>query len=495
MMRMKDERGVAMMTVIYVAAVLSVVSATATFVTIKEFRAGADDRRGAEALSYAESGVDRLMLLLRTENLGWNFINEAGCRKAPIFVPKGWLGTDQYYNAHLTVFDASPGLTMDQRLPDLGTWTKPGDGWVEPGPADATSICTTRNGVLPDPEKPQYFAISSTGEHPTAKRVVRQVIAIRAKGLPIGLYANHVNVQGGNPSTLDISLVSRGNVDGREKLAFAGYDPYYKMGHFWDGASMADPAPAAVHARGTIFCKQQQCGDDLIEHPTALECGANPNGTAWQAQFDQSGGGGALSGAPCSGSPLPLPPYSSLSDADLDRSTPKPELDEQDYQALKAGAQASGLYCRMSGNSGTCTTPTRTFSTNGTIQDADVAEFGGSFISYFEFDSGNPGQITWKAPSGPCSDDALIHQNTTIVVRHGGLDLTGKDEIVGLFLAPEGTIWMRGSGGIVKIHGTAIADQLDFGGNAEVKLSDCWVQNMPSPTLRITPISWSEVDR
>jgi hypothetical protein len=502
MNRIRNERGVAMMTVIYVAAVLTVVSSTATFLTIKEFRAGVDDRRGAEALSYAESGVDRLMLKLRTENLSWNRINEAGCAKSPLTVPKGYLGDTQYYNSYLTVFDARPGLSMDQRLPDLGSWTKPGDSWpVAGGPADSSEICTLRNGVLPDPEQPQYFAISSTGEHPTAKRVVRQVLAIRAKGLPIGLYAINVNVQGGNPSTLDISLVAKEDVVGREKLAFSGFDPYYKMGHFWDGASMTQAAPAAVHARGTIYCKKNNCGDDLIEHPTAVECDANSAGTAWQALYDQSGwttrpvASAAMAAAPSCGSPLTKPPYSSFDDEDLARSAPRPELDEQDLQALKAGAQSMGLYCRMSGNSGTCSTPTRTFTTNGTIQDSDVAEFGGSYIAYFEYDSGNPGTVTWKAPSGPCSDDENIHQNTTIVVRHGGLDLTGKDEIVGLFLAPEGKIWMRGSGGIVKIHGTAIADEIDLGGNAEVKLSDCWVENMPTPTLRITPISWSEVDR
>ena len=63
--RVKEETGIAMVIVLFVGAALTVVASTAAFVTIQDFRAGGDDRRAAEALSYAESGVERLMLQIR----------------------------------------------------------------------------------------------------------------------------------------------------------------------------------------------------------------------------------------------------------------------------------------------------------------------------------------------------------------------------------------------------------------------------------------------
>jgi hypothetical protein len=500
-----NERGIAMMTVIYVAAVLMVVSSTATFLTIKEFRAGGDDRRGAEALGYAESGVDRLMLEFGRSPIPWSQINEAGCKHAPISVPTGDLGSDKYYNAYLTVFDTRAGIALGDRVPDLGTWKKEGDTWS--APSDLEDICQLRQNALPDPEVPLYFAISSTGEHPTAKRVVRQVVAMRQSGMPIGLYALQTEVKSNNVSTFNISLVSSGDVLAREGIEFTGYDPYYKLGHFWEGQSMAVPAPAAAHVQGTIYCKNQVCGNDGREHddetPTLLECRANPNG---QSQWDQSGFGGSLSGfSKCpawTGSPAGPPPYSSFSEEDLDRSRPKPDLSDQDYANLKAQAKRNGMYCVMNGNKWDCQTPNglRTL-TGGQVLDTDVVASGVAkvFVAYFDFPTNvDPlsQSIAWKAAIGPCSDDPALNRGVIVVARRGGLDLTGKGELVGTFLAEDGEMWIRGSGGIVKVHGTTIAKQLNFGGNAEVVNSECWVRNMPSNIfLRVTPVTWSELDR
>lgn len=493
--RMKCQKGIAMVTVLLVGAGLTVVASTATFVTIREFRAGLDDRRGAEAVAFAESGLDRMLLELF--NHDWTDVNEAGCALPPISVPEGELGDARFFNSYFTVFD--PALAEGDRLPDLGTWN-PGDTW-NAAANDSKAVCMSHNNKLRF--EPRWFAITSTGEHPTATRVVRQAVKISALGLPIGLFAESVNVQGGNPSTLDISMVTSGSVEGREKLEFTGYDPYYKLGDFWAGESMDVKAPSAVHALGSINCAKSNCGNDKVEHPALLECGANRANNG-QSQWDQSSGGGSLIGfAKCplwAGSPAAPPPYSSFNAEDLKRATPTPKLDDQILAKLKAAAQASGMYCLMGSNgTGSCTTPTTTFNTNGTFQNLP-AGVGNKFIAYFDFPTtGDPfavkSTITWKAPVGPCSFDKNLHKSAMIVIRYGSLDLTGKDEIVGAFFAPEGQVWLRGSGGIVKIHGTTIAKKIDIGGNAEVKLSDCWVSNMPGPFLGVTPLQWSEVDR
>jgi hypothetical protein len=496
--RMRSECGVAMVTVILVGAALTVVSSTAAVITIQDFRSGADDRRATEALGYAESGVDRLLQELRKFGYNWERLNEAGCAQPPISVPQGDLGANKIFNAYLTVFDAN--LPPGERLPNVGTW-KPGQPWSTAN--DTKAVCVAHEN--PPPTKPMLFAITSTGEHPTATRVVRQVVSMSTRGLPIGMYAiEYATVKGGNPETISISLITPGYVDGREKLEFKGIDPYYKLGHFWAGESMEVGAPAAIHAGAYIACASSVCGSDLLEHPGPLNCTANWRAGDGRSQWDQSGKGGSLAGlAKCpqwTGSPAGPPPYSSFSDADLKRSAPQ-LLTEEDYALLKQAAQERGMYCAMSlSGSGTCTKPTGSFSTNGLIQDGDISGLPSNFVAYFDFPAGgdpfsSKQTVTWKAGVGPCSDNPTVNRSAIIVIRQGSVDLTGKGEIVGAFFAPEGRAWLRGSGGIVKIHGSVIAKIIDIGGNAEVLLTPCWVNNISSIFLRVRPLSWSEIDR
>lgn len=498
MKRLRSEAGVAMVTVLLVGAVMTVVSSGAAYVTIREFQSGQSDRKASEALAFAESGVDRLLLeLRRNPKLNWNRVSEAGCKYEPVALPKGNLGDQRSYEAYLTVYH--PDLAGAARLPALHTWTKDGDAWNASW-NDGATLCTdtTRPGPEPGgPQVPQYFAITATGEHPTATRVVRQVVRIGARGFPVGLYAESVDVQGGHPTAKNVSLVTPGDVVSRENLSFTGTDAYYKLGDFWEGESMSIAAPAAVHARGSIYCKKQQCDNDLLEHPDPLNC-AFDNG---QSQWDQSGGGASLSGlAKCplwTGSPAGPPPYSSFSEADLARAAPKPRLTEQDYANLKESAKEFGLYCAVDATY-VCTTPSGPYSTNGNIQ--SVPGVGNNYVAYFDFpSSGDPFSpqrtIQWKAEVAPCNLDPTLTHSVIIVVRYGSVSLTGGGTVVGAFFAPEGEISLRGTGSDVKIEGSAIAKKFDFGGNAQIELTDCWVKNLPIGYLGVTPETFSEVDR
>lgn len=490
-----SERGVAMITVILVGAALTVVTSTAAVISIQDFRSGADDRRATEALAFAEAGVDRMLTELRRTDYGWERLNEAGCRLAPIAVPQGDLGSNRYYNAYLTVYTLNPTVAPADRLPVVGSW-RPGDPWSTAN--DSRTVCTDHENV--PPTRALLFAITSTGEHPTATRVVRQVVRISTRGLPIGMYADSVNVQGGTPRALSISLVTPGSISDRDNLAFSGLDPYYKMGHFWEGASMDEPAPASVHARGTINCNNSSCrARGNREHPGPLNCDAN--GTAnGQSRWDQSGLGGSLSGvASCPGY-AGLPPYSNFTEADLERSRPTPQLTPEDYALLKQAAQDRGLYCRQ-GTSGpaSCTTPTSSF-TSSSLNIQSVAGVGNRYVAYFDFPStgdpfANSREVVWSAAVSPCSDDPAVNKSVIIIVRYGSVQLSGQDEINGAFFVPEGRIWLRGQGGTFKVHGTMVAKQIDIGGNAEVLLSSCWVNNMSTLFLNVRALSWSEVDR
>jgi hypothetical protein len=105
MRAMRSQVGVAMVTVLFAGAALTVVASTAVFLTVKDLRSGLDDRRATEALAYAESGVDRLMQDVLKYN--WGRLNEAGCKYEPIGVPPGDLGSQRTYSVYLTVYDST----------------------------------------------------------------------------------------------------------------------------------------------------------------------------------------------------------------------------------------------------------------------------------------------------------------------------------------------------------------------------------------------------
>ncbi|HEX2195353.1 MAG TPA: hypothetical protein VHJ76_00385, partial [Actinomycetota bacterium] len=78
-MRLHGEKGIAMMTVLFVGAAMTVVTSVAAMATIRDFRAGTDDRKATEALSYAEAGIDRLIHHIRGGTVGWGQLKQAGC--------------------------------------------------------------------------------------------------------------------------------------------------------------------------------------------------------------------------------------------------------------------------------------------------------------------------------------------------------------------------------------------------------------------------------
>lgn len=518
--RMLDQRGVAMVTVLFVGTALTVVASAAAFVAVRDLKAAGDDRRGAEALSFAESGVDRMVELLRAggtyaqstssqaniQRIGiptWNEMNEAGCAFGPLELPVGDLGTGRTYTVQLTAYD--PTQPVGQRIP--------------PEPWSATNnttsaVCTGRNTSprpTPDIETDHLFAISSLGEHPAAKREVLQIVQIEALGLPIGLFADS-SANNGNPDFTDISLVTPGNVTGREKLSLKGVDPYYTMADFYGDSYPELPIPTAVHAMGTITCISDcnsagtGAGKKQV-HPPALNCGANgtdDGAPAWQSMWDGSGLGGAIT-SDCPARQVAglygdrLPPTSLFDSAALLRVTPRPTLTEDDFERLKQAAKDFGLYCTNIGSS-YCTVRGQpvTYTTNISTADLQTWDLK-RFVAYFDYEPpASPNQrqtLTWNASVSPCSTtDPSADRSVVLVVRNGDMSTqgAGAGEAVGAFLVPEGLIDAAGS---ITLHGTMIADGFQVRGTGNFKNSVCWVTNMPSSFLDFTATHWSEVDR
>jgi hypothetical protein len=467
MSRFRDQRGVAMITVLFIGAALTIVSSTAAFVTIQELRSSTDDRKASAALSYAEAGVDRLLLEMRRGSFDWGDIRLAGCDAThPAVRIQGTIGNGSF-DSSLTVYNPN-GATAADRLP----------------PAACVGRSTS-------PKEEAFFAITSTGRHPAARRVVRQQLSIQPLGLPIGVFADRVDGNG-TPVMLSISLVSPGNVVGRDKIGFTGNDPWYKLGDFYPGLSTTTPIPAAVHAAGTVFDKGSS------EHPPSPNCGANTRGTNGQSVWDGSGSGAPLSsGCPAWGPTFP--PTARFTSTDLNRVSPRPSLSEQDYMTLREAAKTSGLYCTPSGGNFSCLRQGTATTITGTVQPGDMGGLVnvGSFVAYFDFPSGgnpfsNSNTVKFKAAIGPCSDDPAANRGVVLIIRNGSLSMQSGAVVTGAIILPEGRFDSEGN---FTTHGTIIAKEFWLRGGATFEMSECWIRNMPAPFLDVTTGRWNEVDR
>jgi hypothetical protein len=500
-----NESGIAMVVVLFAAAVLTVVASTAAFVAINEFKSAGSDQRGSQALSYAEAGIDRMMLDVRGSRWTWGQVVQSGCDDED---GNGDVADDDADD--LQIGSAGAGANDDLVFLE-GTVGTGGSYRVElrhPG-------CPN---PIPSPREPQRVQILSDGQHPTARRVVQQIIEVAPRGLPVALFATSgVSAAGGVGSeteTQRISLITEGNVDNRDNIGFVGLDPWYSVNDFYGSGSSSTKVPAAAHAVGDLFCnKKSSCSNEAREHfgnDPDLNCKANPRGDAGQSGWDGSALGGSTSAlSACSGWTT-KPPTSKFDAAMVNELVPNPALEDDDLRALYARAKSSGLYCNYRVASPYCTMPDPA-DEDALIQVGAPSVFTknwlnqsglkNNWIAYFEFEPGsNPkaaaNTIDWRAPVGPLCGGA--QESTVLMIPDGSITFRGagggggESVVAGAIFAEKGVVDVASG---IKIHGTVIADQLRMQAGSTFLLDECWLDNMPFTHLRVIPIAWSEVDR
>lgn len=498
----RNERGVAMVTVLLVGAALTAMTSAAAFVTIEEFGATQADRNAAQALSYAEAGIDRMLLKIRNNDFTWGNISLAGCDAAhPVIQIEGSIppGT---YRTTLEVYDAAAATVANRFRP---------------------AACTSASSSI-GPDTIRTFLITSTGQQPQSRRLVRQVVEIKPLGLPVGVYAyDRVDVNG-TVNLENISLISEKSVYNRDNLQFYGTDPYYKLSSFYpgslDAATGEKQIPAAAHAKVALYYGP---ASKLTEHrePRAQyepNCEAN-KGAVEQSLWDGSGtailtsitrdcpnwpGSGYVT-ATNKNPPIVTgteyqPPRARFTETDRQSVAPTPNLSEQDYLTLRTAAKQTGLYCSGS-TTLTCSAAGGTNSTltGNQIQSTTLAPIAAkSFVVYIDF--ANDGidpfarDVLWSGGGffGPCASNPADNRSAVIIVRRGSFRMSGGAEINGALLIPEGAI--RSTGGFT-LEGTMITRRLEIFGSATVRMSPCWILNMPGPFLDVTSTTWNEVDR
>lgn len=496
--RLRGERGVALITVLFVGATLTVLTTTAAFMSVRGLQSTSADAQSAKAMAAAEAGLERFMLDVKRGAISVASMKEAGCASAPIALPPGTLGPGTY-NVQLTIYEP----TKNPKVPRA--WSV-----AEAAAIDAEVPCSQRTGNL--------YAVTATGAQGAGTRVVRQIIrAIPGKSkFPLGIYADKIDANG-NPDLNNISVFTRGDIVGRGKMSLSGIDSNYTMrdvydqsafgGFSWSGMLTWDSnIPAAVHATGEIYLKGANARGR--EHPPAANCTANDTrngGYALQSEWDGSACGGCTNNgvltADTCGGLAGYPPTAKFTQADLDRIAQVRNFTEEEYATLRATAQSTGVYCNFATSVNQCWKNGVAGPPDYNWQDGDLPTGSSTLVAYFDFPSstnisGNTvnWSATWKALSGVMCNATNPADNRVLVavVRYGNFSLGGSAQVTGAFLAPEGDF---DSTGTPILHGSVTSRTFRVRGNATFESSSCFASQLPTTSSELTVEGWSEIDR
>lgn len=348
--------------------------------------------------------------------------------------------------------------------------------------------------VAPLPQhNPGRYVVHSTGTARDGVRAIQAEVAIgtRPLGLPLALFARSFD-GGGTGAVFQESILTTGCVWSRSHIEVTGTDVAYDI-------------PAAVHSSQYVSESNggnENCGPSNKEIHRNGAC--NPT-----YPYDQSVQGGTFpAGSTCSTLTAGYPDYYShaalgLTGSPTDRSSqitdeatlrrlfsiPEKPFTDSQLDQLRAVAQSQGNYWTSS----TYTTPT-------------PAQHPHAVLFFDLTAGGNTGQRVdlnmggWSRPfdaapgSVDCKDQSLL-----IVVVGGDVRINANTRIVANIVltspAPYGK--MNKLNGGAELIGTVYADAMDLTGTGDVKLDECFVQNL-SPSLvdtTLTLTDYREVDR
>lgn len=505
----RNESGVAMVAVLLVASVLTVTASAATVMTIREFSAGDDDRQSFGALALAESGVDRMIVALKTAD--WTQVVMAGCGTNPAIVVRG--------------------STADGSFEAVGTR------------AGAPGSCP---GTVPRPRIEQQLSILSTGTTREATRRVEQMIDVVAGSLPIGVFAHRLVTGSGAAGTFrNVSVITPGNVNPREKMDMQGWDLWYSQADIYGsgypsttcdldvgGCNYSNSLPAAVHAGGLITCgAANRCNktsgqgagpntsyagpgqDQVVDSLPAdnikkqnLVCTADETGS--ESMWDGSGftstdpaygTRGPTTGLTCSSAPGVPPAPTSFFTADQARALQEtPALSEDEYQTLKDAARASGVYCTRSGNTTTCRYSDGTSAGNQPIN-VNLAKVSRNYVVFADFapSTAEPSTLPTLTFAGntvlsECTSNPATTRSATVIVRYGNADFGGGADLDGAVIAEVGRVTVRGT---ADVNGTIIAKELDIQGARTIEMDMCTLNSLTFPLINVSAGPWREIDR
>ncbi|HWL36489.1 MAG TPA: hypothetical protein VNQ77_09860 [Frankiaceae bacterium] len=437
----RDERGVAMVTVLLVTAVLTMLGLTVSQVAVSNLGNAGRDRVAAGALGAAEAGVTRAI---------------------------------GYINKHNTkVLDCSPSCSGNP----WGNSTTPQTVSLPDGRAAKVWIKPIQKYQPPSYKVGIYkiYSVGTAGSGP-GKRTLEVTVEVKPMGFPLGVFTKEALNNGGTGSVMNESVLSEACIDSRDKLNFSGIDSYYGV-------------PAAAHSARYITTANVNgsCTNSLdvvkaSDNKAIHRASVGTCNSTYPYDRDSAPLGGAFpSGSACTSA---ANQYTSSSHFDLTMLKAEPYnylprgLTDAQYALLKARAQASGTYYTTTSPA---TWPTATTHSNPVlyfkIGASDTVSIQGELSSY-----------AWQSDPS-CVND---HPTVVVVVEGGNLRLNSNASLAGAVFVPDGSMTYNGGAQLV---GTLFAKQLNFTGNSSVSLNDCYTRATPGGVFDIKPTRFREVDR
>ena len=429
------EQGVAMVTVIIMAAVLMVIAGGMYFVASREGTMSQADYVGGQAFYYAEGGIENAI----------DILNYAGTE-----TQQTALRPDQSADGYGYLMDPEPNSRADPTNPiemNIGrekytVWTE----WVDED-GDPCSGC----GLDVATGDPAWVLITAEGQSAQGYRKLQQRVRLEGGTYPLALYIDGDAYLNGNVSITNQSIWVEGNFYGREKLDISGTD-------------MMFGGQAGVRATGSIYAKANG-GNSQIYTPTGGQS------SYWDANYinDRDSRG---------------PAGNKYSLAELqDNFGSTGGLTASQLAILKTQAQTSGYYLNTTGG-------------NVMIQQNDVPARDGDMVVYIEFTTGNPDDnmvnLRFEWPHDP-----YTMGNAVVVVKNGSVTMEGVavGNLTGMVYCPDGEVKANG-GGNGNFTGYVWGQGFEDIGNFPFNMTEEFL-NFP-PNISFTVVretAWEEVDR
>jgi hypothetical protein len=452
--RLKDQRGVAAVTLLMVTAVTALAGATVLFTATAELEIGARDRRAEDAFAAAEAGLDQAA---------------------------AWL----FENPTFSDVPVDPVLGKPRKCLDNPLVAS------TPSIPCEVSITSPSNGLLffpPGGGKPYvlYDVLAQAREGRTATRVLSSLFRLDPKDVPYGLFINgNVDLNGG-PQLMRISMLVNGVVTSRDKIDMdwngnAQFDDPDLAWRFHKDRILSNPMPdqcfdasinenvgcAGVYSNFQIYTKNQVKASDEIH----------------------------------SSSPSPFPRDRDAHQAAVINNVAQPVVTLPDtdvleaMEGLKQLAESQGNYYNFKdGANNTHTIQPDTIGAPG-------KDFAKNAVFYIDADAGD--LIKWRPSLIPGSDDSDIQyidsagdkvgsMSGILVVRGGQLDIEAGTDWSGALFAPENKVRLLGDNICTcTIYGKGFEKA---GGNATVQLVPEWFNRLPAGLVSVKRESFAECE-
>lgn len=439
----REERGVAMITVIVLAVVLMILGSGMFFVAGRENRITQADYVGSQAFYFAEGGIENVI----------NMLNFAATEQQLT-----QLRPDQSLDdGHGYLMDPIESQREDPPNPlEIKIGDTPFTVWVDEVNADGSHCIGSNCSLNLQTANPAYLLITAEGESSEGYRKLQQRVKLEASGFPMTLFIRGNVKANGNVALTNQSLYVLGDLKGREKLTVSGED-------------LVNGGDAAVFATGTIYEKQN--GSCPIYDD---ETGA-PIVACWDANYiNDRDGNGLIVG---------LDDYRFTVDQ-MNSMYETAGLTSAQLLTLKSMAKTSGYYANPE-------------SGNITLQnDNPIPTRDGNIVVYIEYSGGTPegNQVNLKFdwPHSPYTNGQAI-----VVIKNGSVKMTGSQMgyFNGYVYCPDGSAQVDGTGSGM-YTGFLYAKGLDDIGNFNFNMTSSFLTDPPFFAWTVVrETAWTEMDR